>query len=987
MPPQVAKQNRQARIAYSRLTRWLNQIVAEQTILPFPPGTAIDSLWVDKPSHRIRVALTDQFSYVPLREVSVAAIYQQARAALGWRFRNYRLTLYSLQTPIQTLIPNIFRSESGHYDYRRMPEPEQRRPRALVRNVSTAFTPANGLAGRNIVVWPSHGWYYNLQEDVWEWQRPRLFQTVEDLLPYAFVIPYLEPMLENAGAHVFIPRERDIQTHEVVLDNDDATTSGTNPNFKIWSASGSAGWLDGDSTGLAYGSPPYPANFNPFGTGSQLVTTTDSVVSAILQWIPNIPQRGEYAVYITYWATDSNSNEAHYRVNHLGGSTDFRVNQQMGGNTWLYLGKFEFDSGYHPQHGSVGLLNDSGQPGSWISGDAVRFGGGMGLIMRNGRTSGRPKFTEGSRYYLQYIGMPDTLVYSLNDNKNDYQDDYQSRSEYANYLSGAPDGPNTDRAVKGLGIPIDLSLAFHTDAGIAGLDTTIGTLAIYSITDMDSARIFPDGVSRLANRDLADIMQSEIVHDIQAKYDSTWHRRNLIDAMYSEAARPNMPGMLLELLSHQNFTDMKYALDPAFRFDVARAIYKSMLKFIAFQYQQAYVVEPLPIKAFQAILTDTGSVVLRWQPEIDPLEPTARPGRYRIYTRINDSGFDNGQLVDGTQFVLADPDTGKLYGFRVAGVNRGGTGFPSATLAVGIAARPDNPPALVIDGFDRVSAPATLAFPHMTGFADFMDEGVPDKVDINFTGDQFQFEPATAFLTNAFPGFGASYANAEVRPVAGNTRDYVTVHGKALLANGISFSSSTRQGLRMSGPALNQYYLVDVILGEQRTEGAYHGLLPESRKIRFSVFSPELRDSLTSLLKTGGKLFLSGAYIATDPLTNPGVDDSTKSLIRGNLKMKWVTDHAARNGKIVAADSLFYTILPTFEFNQGKNQLNYAVESPDALAGGQGAVTICRYAENRFSAGYAFRGDYRLVVLGFPFESIEKSGQNRVFEAILRYLQ
>ncbi len=61
--------------------------------------------------------------------------------------------------------------------------------------------------------------------------------------------------------------------------------------------------------------------------------------------------------------------------------------------------------------------------------------------------------------------MPDTLVYNLNDNKNDYNDDYQSRAEYGNYLNGAPDGPNKDRDKKGLGIPMDLSLAFHTNAG------------------------------------------------------------------------------------------------------------------------------------------------------------------------------------------------------------------------------------------------------------------------------------------------------------------------------------------------------------------------------------------------------------------------------------------------------------------------------------------------------------------------------------------
>lgn len=52
------------------------------------------------------------------------------------------------------------------------------------------------------------------------WQRARLFQTVEDLGPLAFTIPYIIPMLENAGASVFVPRERDKQLNEIVVDND-----------------------------------------------------------------------------------------------------------------------------------------------------------------------------------------------------------------------------------------------------------------------------------------------------------------------------------------------------------------------------------------------------------------------------------------------------------------------------------------------------------------------------------------------------------------------------------------------------------------------------------------------------------------------------------------------------------------------------------------------------------------------------------------------
>ena len=54
--------------------------------------------------------------------------------------------------------------------------------------------------------------------------------------------------------------------------------------------------------------------------------------------------------------------------------------------------------------------------------------------------------------------------------------------------------------------------------------------------------------------------------------------------------------MLLELLSHQNFEDMKYGMDPAFRFDVSRAIYKGKLKYLSSRYGNDYAVQPLPVE-------------------------------------------------------------------------------------------------------------------------------------------------------------------------------------------------------------------------------------------------------------------------------------------------------------------------------------------------------------------------------------------------------
>ena len=60
-----------------------------------------------------------------------------------------------------------------------------------------------------------------------------------------------------------------------------------------------------------------------------------------------------------------------------------------------------------------------------------------------------------------------------------------------------------------------------------------------------------------------------------------------------------------------------------------------------------------------------------------------------------------------------------------------------------------------------------------------------------------------------------------------------------------------------------------------------------------------------------------------------------------------------------------------YRFNTELSSECYAVESPDAIAPvGKGAYTILCYSENGLSAGTAFRGDYKTIVLGFPFETV-----------------
>ena len=133
--------------------------------------------------------------------------------------------------------------------------------------------------------------------------------------------------------------------------------------------------------------------------------------------------------------------------------------------------------------------------------------------------------------------------------------------------------------------------------------------------------------------------------------------------------------MLLELLSHQNFADMRLGHDPRFKFLVSRAVYKGILRYVSSQYDLPYVVQPLPVEAFAAEFAAAGEVALSWSPAMDPLEATAAPTGYVVYTRVDDGGFDNGRYVDKPRLTVRQ-EPGRMYSYRVTAVNEGGRELP-----------------------------------------------------------------------------------------------------------------------------------------------------------------------------------------------------------------------------------------------------------------------------------------------------------------------
>jgi hypothetical protein len=240
-----------------------------------------------------------------------------------------------------------------------------------VRNDNRAYQVTQGLQDRNIALWQSHGWYYEQRTDRWQLQRARVFTTVEDKFTLSYVIPYLAPMLERAGANVFMPRERDTQRNEVIVDNDHTDfTQGRYIEKGKFSSS--------KNSGFAYSQAVYHDGENPFQAGTYRTIKTDSEESSKAIWIPEIPEDGWYWVSVAYSTEKNSVEDARYTVRHSAGETTFRVNQRMGGGTWIYLGQFYFRKDADAEEASVELSNISQSHGVVVA-DAVRFGGGMGL--------------------------------------------------------------------------------------------------------------------------------------------------------------------------------------------------------------------------------------------------------------------------------------------------------------------------------------------------------------------------------------------------------------------------------------------------------------------------------------------------------------------------------------------------------------------------------------------------------------------------------
>ena len=899
------------------------------------PST-VTSCQVNDDEKAIRITLGGGFQEQHFIPAVVDDIYRQVRALLPAHQQKYDLVVMTDGKTIEELVPNFFRH--GKKDHTRLLH-ETYKGVPWVTNISRPYTAEQGLEGNHIALWQSHGRYYKSDKSDWYWQRPRLFCTTEDLFSQTFVVPFIIPMLQNAGAVVFTPRERDYQTNEVIVDNDQPNRNGTyiesfkrkHKNMK---------WQTAPNSGFAQYKAIYEACDSPFTDGSARYAPTVSSAKeeGLAQWIPNIPEEGKYAVYVTYQSYENSVPDATYTVYHKGGMTELKVNQQMGGGIWVYLGTFEFDAGEH-DYGMVTLSNRSNHKGI-VSADAVRFGGGMGNIVPANygasiQPSGLPRWAEAAKYSVQWFGFP-YKVHTQAFGSNDYNNDINSRSAAVNYLSGRSIY-NPDRE-DGLGVPLDLSVAFHTDAGVRTNDDYVGPLSIY-MTDHNNGKTGA-GLDRYVSRDLASMFLTNLSIDLK-KYN--WQVRQLWNRNYGEARAPMTPACILEMLSHQNFADMRRAYDPHFKFDLSRSVYKTIVKFIATEYKRDYVIQPLPVENFSISLNEKKqTATLSWSAVNDPLEPTAKPKEYIVYTRRGYQDFDNGVMVKGTNHTV-ELTPGIVYSFKVTALNEGGESFPSEVLACGVASQ-NKGTVLVVNAFTRLEGPQVIDTSTECGFDLDADPGVPYGAYTGFCGSQRSFDRSKAG-SEASDGLGASGMELEGKLMMGNTFDYPSIHGNAILLSGNhSFTSCSEQSLLDGKVQLTAYPIVDLIYGTQKQ------------------FTPQTNTLVEQYYNQGGKLLLSAA--------NTGCP-AIGGTITGTISSKSI-------------DTLSGCGL-TFSIYREMNPESYCVPAPSVLSPAGEAFPILTYSDGSYAA---IAQPHRFVRLGFPLESItDRKKLNSLTQAFLPFLE
>ena len=539
------------------------------------------------------------------------------------------------------------------------------------------------LSGKTVFLSPGHGWYYSEPLGRWATQRGVTKGIIEDDSNAEIVSYFLLPYIQNAGALVFSARETDRSEEMIIVDDGDGTDFADNGIYEEGGV-----WTDTTSA-KGYGRTAFPIEVgdNVFVNGIYRYAQTGT--GSWARWTANFEEDGYSHVYVSYKTYTDRAQETIYTINHTGGSTKVTVNQKHHGSTWVDLGKFYFKKGLSKEYGSVEInKDDNSSAGSVIIADAVKFGGGMGILSRAGMVSAKPRWEEAAKVNIQFLGAPES-VYQISTSDN--TSDVTARSSWAAWENEV----DFDDSVY---------LSWHSN-GYNGNARGISTY-IYATNSVDGQYL--TGYATEGSVSMGEKVHSRILSAVQALYDSEWDEigNGNYSAYFGElnpSFNNEMPACLVELAFHDNTDDANMLKDPKFRDIAARAAYQGIVDYFADRDEVISVYLPSSPEKVAAKTKIEGDVVVSWEAaKTDASFHTGHPATgFVVYMSKDGYGFDNGIDVGNvSEHTFSGLELGEKVFFRVVAYNDGGVSFPSVTT--GAIPQVNGSQILVVDGFGRV---------------------------------------------------------------------------------------------------------------------------------------------------------------------------------------------------------------------------------------------------------------------------------------------
>ncbi len=196
------------------------------------------------------------------------------------------------------------------------------------------------------------------------------------------------------------------------------------------------------------------------------------------------------------------------------------------------------------------------------------------------------------------------------------------------------------------------------------------------------------------------------------------------------------------------------------------------------------------------------------------------------------------------------------------------------------------------------------------------------------------------------------------------THTFNTTYSKALVHNtlAIDISSAANEAIERGQVELGRYEMVIWMLGDESTKD--------------ETFSAKEQKAVSTYLKAGGKLFITGSEIAWD-LDQKG-STTDKNFYHNYFKAKFVSD-GDESLTIARGKSSTFWAGQTLHFG-----VVYPEDYPDVLDTYRGSKPILTYNDGSL-AGVSFAGKisggttYKLVNIGFPLETVKRTKETEMF--------